>query len=144
MMPVSGDHSAATALEKVDIGRFHADAVRFRPGLERHQLVRFRIVGGDDELAATCEGNVVLRTEFVEAVAAFHAQARLQRSGRIVNAGVDHAAVVRAGGASDLGRAFEQADAGAALGQEQGGGEAGDTSADDCDIDFSHPCRSII
>ena len=56
----------------------------------------------------------VRRAELVHQLAAFDAQPRLQRAGRIVDAGVDHAAVVRAGVHARARMPLEHADRSAA------------------------------
>jgi hypothetical protein len=71
----------------------------------------------DDELAASRVRDVVCGAEGVEQVAPLDAEPRLQRAGWIVEAGVDDAAVVRAGGPADFAVAFEQADRRAGTGE---------------------------
>src|SRR5262249_46165814 len=51
---------------------------------------------GDDQLAAALVWNPAAGAVLVELARAFDAEPRLQRSGLVVDAGVDHAAVVRA------------------------------------------------
>ena len=75
--------------------------------LERRHLRR---VGGDDQLAGPRVRNVVLRAERVQPIAPLDAQPRLQRSGRIVDAGVNDAAVVGARLHPRAGMALEEAD----------------------------------
>src|SRR6185369_8363100 len=89
-----------------------------------------RSVVPDDQLAAFAMRHAVLRAELVEAPAAVHAQARLERAGRVVHAGVDDAAVVRAGVLAWPRVPLEQHDRAAALRDRARGGEAGDAGAD--------------
>src|SRR5437667_7688856 len=52
------------------------------------------LVDGDDDLAALLVRDAVLVAVRVELTAALHAEARLQRARRVVDAGVDDTAVV--------------------------------------------------
>ena len=96
-------------------------------------------VKGDDQLAEARVRDAVARAEFVQEPAAFDAQTRLQRPRRIVEAGVDHAAVVRARFEAGARMPLEDAHRSPALGNRERRGEAGDAGADDRDIDPFHP-----
>src|SRR6202035_438678 len=84
--------------------QFHAVGARRRgdPG----QLGK-PALGGDDELAAAPMGDAVLATEVVQALTTRDAQACLERAVRIVDAGVDHLAVARAGAGAEVRGRFE-------------------------------------
>jgi hypothetical protein len=59
------------------------------------QRREFTVLCGHDELAALVVGDVVAIEEFVHQAPAFHAEARLQRARRVMQAGVDHLGVAR-------------------------------------------------
>ena len=71
-------------------------AVRPGVGLELREDRDLRLGSGDDELAGPGVGDAVLRAIGVERPLSLHAQASLQRAGRIVDAGVNHLRVARA------------------------------------------------
>ena len=67
------------------------------PALEKRlELRHLRGAGRDDQFSAAPVRHAVARAELVQPIAPLHAQPRLERSLRIVDARVDHAAVVRA------------------------------------------------
>src|SRR5438067_3781018 len=131
------------AANEVAIDHLHAfDAVRRgarAESLERRNLGR---VGRDDQLAEARMRHVVLRTELVQAASAFYTQLRLERAGRIVEAGVDDAAVVRARLETRTRMAFEQADRQSALRDRERRREAGHAGADDGRVDPFHQADS--
>src|SRR5262249_56311663 len=73
------------------------DAVFGASPLQRFELVNLALVVRDDELAGAHVRNAVLRAELVQVVTAFDAEARLERARRMIQTGVNDAAVVRAG-----------------------------------------------
>ena len=77
--------------------------------LELLQAAELGGVGGDDQLAAALVGDVALLAVLVQLARALHAQARLQRAGRVVDAGVDHPGVVAGLVLADLLLALEHA-----------------------------------
>ena len=80
--------------------------------------------------------HVVAGAELVHQPLALDAQLRLQRAGRIVDPGVDHAAVVRARVEAGLAcRSSRQTDWPPG-GELRGAGEADDPRADDDDVDL--------
>src|SRR5204863_8143941 len=95
-------------------------------------------VGGDDEFSASFAGDVVARAELVEQPAAFDAQPRLQRAGRVVQPCVNHAAVVRARLDSRARMPFEHTDRAAQLRARERGGESRHARADYGDVDALH------
>src|SRR5207245_4060762 len=69
-------------------------AVGGSPALELLQPQKLAGVGGDDQLAATLGRDAALVAVVVQLPGALHAQPRLQRAGRVVDALVDDAGVV--------------------------------------------------
>ena len=70
----------------------------------RQQLLECRAVArrrGHNELAAAGVGHVVLRAKGIEPLRALDGQPRFQRSGRVVDAGMDHFAIARTGAGAD-------------------------------------------
>jgi hypothetical protein len=97
-----------------------AASIRRRPGtplaLPRRSSSSRRVelggVGRDDHLAAALVGDAALLAVVVHLACALHAQARLERAGRVVDARVDHARVVAGLMRADLGsRSSTQTDA---------------------------------
>src|SRR6185295_1967472 len=86
---------------------------------------------GDDELSTAIAGDVVGGAERVQPRRAFDAQRCLQRGCRIVDAGVDDAAVVGARLHAQARLTLDDADAPSACRELTGGGEPGDAAADD-------------
>src|ERR1700726_2348471 len=76
-------------------------AVGARRGGDPRQLGKLGLGGGDDELAAAPLGDAALATEVVQALTARDAQACLERAARIIDAGMDHLAVARAGAGAE-------------------------------------------
>ncbi len=134
-----GAHVRFLRLDEVGIDELHWDAVGVRLLPQRFEIRHFVIVGGDDQLSATRVRNAMLRTEVVEAIAPLDTQARLERAGRVVKAGVDHARVVRARGAAGSRIALEQAHRRAGLGKRQGRREPRHAAADHRHVDLDHP-----
>ena len=86
------------------------DAVGHTLGVQRVQRLQLRIIVRDDQLPAARVRDAVARAEVVQQAASFDAQPCLERSGRVVDAGVNDAAVVRARVLPGPGMAFEHAD----------------------------------
>ena len=82
-------------------------AIEGRLGLQRVQAGQLLRRGRDDQLAAAPVRDMALLAMCIEQLLAAHAQARLQRSGRVVQAGVDDLAVARAHPGADRVRAFQ-------------------------------------
>jgi hypothetical protein len=78
----------------------------------RAQAADLLLVRGDDELAANFMRDAMLLAERHYAADALDGEARLERTGFVVEPGVEHAAVVRALMLADLRFLFEQLDAG--------------------------------
>ena len=88
--------------------------------------------------------HAVTRAELVHQIAAFDAQPGLQRAGRIVDAGMDDAAVMRAGVHARAGVPLEDTHRRAGRGNRARGGEAGHTGADHGDINLGHVRNPVI
>ena len=102
--------------------------------LERFERRHFVGVGREDQLADPRVRDVVLGAERVETVASFDAELRLEGARRIVDPGMDDAAVVGAGFHPRPGMALEDAHAAAPGAELRGDREPDDTSADHGDI----------
>ncbi|MNE35350.1 hypothetical protein D3C80_1291040 [compost metagenome] len=70
------------------------DAVGFGAVPQRAHALHFQVVGGYQQLAALVVGNAVLVTEGLGGLVAFQAETRLQAARRVIDAGVDDAAVM--------------------------------------------------
>jgi len=94
------------------------------------------LVGRDDHLADRLVRDAVLGAEVAQAAHARDAQARPQRAGRVVDAGVHDAAVVPRLVAGDVGPLLEQQQPEARVAREQGvgGGQADDAATHDGDV----------
>ncbi len=89
--------------------------------------------GRHHQLAAFFKGNRVFQAEALHGGATSDAVARLERASAVVNAGVDHSAVVAGlvGGDAVFFLDNQQALAGKAAGIFEGGGEPDDAGSDD-------------
>ena len=87
------------------------DAVRRRTFLEAREAAQLRFVERHHELAAVLERDVMLGREFLDGGLALAAESRLQRARRVVEAGMELAAVVPALMGRELGFAFPDHDA---------------------------------
>jgi hypothetical protein len=105
-----------------------------RDGIELGDL---GFAGGDDQLAAASMGNRAFGAVGVKLLAAGNAKPRLERSGRIVDAGVDHLAVARADAGAERRFGFEDQHLATQGGEPARRGEADDAGADHRAIDFS-------
>jgi hypothetical protein len=70
-------------------------AIGFGACGQRIERCQFAVLRGHDELAALVVGDMVAVEKLVQQAPAFHAEARLQRARRVVQAGVDHLGVAR-------------------------------------------------
>src|SRR5438128_1835022 len=91
MIPVEGTWRASTPLTCGSRSRISSGPIR------RHH-----------QLSAVAKGHVVFLAKFVSEPVALDAQPRLERILRIVDAGVVHAAVARAGGHAELRKLLDQ------------------------------------
>src|SRR5260370_8465800 len=114
------------------------DSVVFPSLFQRDEFRRLMRVGCDYQLSGVPMRDVVFGAEFVGEAIAFQAVARLERVFRIVDAGVDHAAVARAGSHPELGKLFDEEDILPALRHGASDSAPDDTSADDKNIRLVH------
>ena len=121
------------------------DAVRLAPGAAAFERADLGRSCADDQLAAAPVRDAVRRAELVEQPRAVDAVPRLQRASRIVDAGVNHLAVVRARAHAGARLALEHTDAVAAPGDGQRRGQADHACADHRGINlFPCGCRVRI
>ena len=95
-------------LQRLGLGLGQQAQVRHTVGggalLNGAQFIDLGGAGGHDQLAAALVADAALRAVVVQHLPALHAQPRLQRTLRVVNAGVNHFAVAGAGaGAKGVG-----------------------------------------
>jgi hypothetical protein len=83
------------------------DAIGQTPLIQCLQPGKLGWVSRDDHLPAPFGGNAFLLTVGIYLARALHAEARLERAGRIVDAGMDDAAVVRGLVLADRGLLFQ-------------------------------------
>ena len=117
-MPVSGECSPATPRAWGSIASMPAASIRRRPGtpfaFPRRSSSSSRPSSEVSVATITFPqrslGDAPLRAVLIQLARALHAQARLERAGHVVDAGVDHARVVAGLMRADLGLALEHAD----------------------------------
>src|SRR5437773_471058 len=114
------------------------NAVSRTAELERLEIGDVMLVAGDDELAAARVRNAVPSAELVQQVAALDAEPRLERAGRIVDAGMNHTAVVCARVQTSARMSFDDARGIALGGDSPGRGKAGHAGSDNRYIDAFH------
>src|SRR5687767_12057897 len=84
--------------DEISVDEFEVfDAVRDAACVKGFELAGVRVPIRDDELPASRVGHIVCTAEFVQQALTLDAQSRFQRSGWIVDASVQNAAVVGAG-----------------------------------------------
>jgi hypothetical protein len=108
--------------------------VRLRSALELVEPGEVGVAHGHHELPAALHGDPALRAVRVERGGALHAQPRLQRPGRVVEAGVDHAAVVAGLVRAEPVLPLEHDDPPSAQRELPGGGQPDDPPARDRDV----------
>jgi hypothetical protein len=114
------------------------DAVGAGTGGDGFEFVDLGRAGGDDQLAAAPVGNPAFGAVGIQLAPAGDAKPRLERAGRVVDAGVDHFAVARADAGAEGRFGFEDNHLAAPVGKLPCHGEADDTGADHHAIDFFH------
>src|SRR5438552_4145332 len=119
------------------------DAVGDAGGAQRLERGKLALVMRDDELPASPMRHAVRGAELVHQTRALDAMPRLERSGWIVNACVNHLAVVCAGGQAGPRLFFEDADAVTAARHGQRRGESNHAASDDGGIDLFHVTCSL-
>src|SRR5581483_6842000 len=130
------DLAQLVALDPAQAG----DAVRGRAPLELAQAVELRRVERDDELAARLQRDRALLAVGAEQLHAAPAERRLQRPRRVVDAGVDDAAVAARLVARDRVLLLEDSDGRvrAQLAQPPRDGQPDDPGPDDADPHRAH------
>jgi hypothetical protein len=86
------------------------DAIGMRLAADPLQLLELRVLGGDDQLAAAAVRHAALGAVGVQALAPRDAGARLERALRVIDAGMDHLGVARAGMRADRVLGFDDHD----------------------------------
>ena len=117
------------------------DAVGVAARLQRLELLPLAFVVRDDELSRFPVGHALARAELVQQAAPFDAEPRLQRARRIVHAGMDDAAVVRARVHPRTRMPLEHAYRLSALGDGARRRESGHTRADHRNVNSLHRPR---
>ena len=111
-------------------------------GLQRHEGWTIRFAVAATMIFPLRRGEPVRGAESVHQAAAFHAQTRLERAGRIVDSRVDDAAVVGARVEARTRMSFDHADGKTTACDGGGGGESGDSGADHGHVDLLQSQRS--
>jgi hypothetical protein len=93
---------------------------------------------GDDQLSASLVWHVMLGAKGIKEPPAFRAEPRLERLGRVVNPGMDDAAVVSARVQAGAGVALEYTDGQVALRHRARDRQPADAASDDGHIDGFH------
>ena len=144
-MPVAGECSAATPSACGSISRSPSavEAAQARHAVLACRATRARRgpgspsrSSGDDHLAAALDRHVVALAERVQVAGALDAEPRLQRAGRVVDAGVDDARVVAGLVRADALLALDDVHAQVGVAQQRlaGDGEPEDPGADDDEV----------
>jgi hypothetical protein len=116
------------------------DAVSRATRVKRFDLRDLVRLAGDDQLPDASVRHLVPGAERVHRQPSLDAQPGLQRAGRIVDACVDHAAVVRAAVESGPWMPLEHAGGEAPLCDSARRRQTGDTAADHRDVNRFHLC----
>jgi hypothetical protein len=140
---VCGDVRLARADERAVDHAQTFDAVGFAACLQRFESAHLLFVVSDDQLPAAVVRHAIPLAELIEQSRPLHAVARLQRSGRVVDAGVHDLTVVCARAHPGARVPFE--DAGRTTGFRHGQRccQADDTAADDRRIDGFHALSAV-
>src|SRR5260370_3719629 len=86
------------------------DAIVVAAPLQCREFQHLMSICGHYQLSAVTKGNFVLRAEFIRKAIAFYAKPCLQGALRVINAGVLHSAVARAGSHTQLGKLLDEKD----------------------------------
>ncbi|MCY1435616.1 hypothetical protein D9M71_517170 [compost metagenome] len=116
------------------------DAVGFGTVPQRAHALHFQIVRGHQQLATLVVTDAVLVAEGLGGLVAFQAETRFQAARRVIDAGVDHAAVVAGLVLGRAGLFLQQEDfrVRVNLGQLHGRGHAHNAATDDDEVVHSH------
>lgn len=98
------------------------------------KLISLSLIGGYYQLAQPAVADAVFLAKLVEGLVSGQAQPGLERALRVVDAGVDDAAVAAAYFLAELGVLFQYENISSPTGQPGGDGQADDTGADDGNI----------
>ena len=132
-------HRRLTRVDEAGVDELQPfDAVRRAAPRERLELIVLAGVMRNNQLAAFHVGNGMLRAELVQQAPTLDAQPRFQRTGGIVEAGVNHAAVVRARFEARPSVPLDQAHGVSTHRDGASGGEPGHAGADDGDVNVLH------
>src|SRR5713226_7137133 len=96
---------------------------------------------GHDQFSAVAKRNFVLRAKLISEAVALNAQARLQRILWVVDTGVIHAAVARAGSHPELGKLLDEEYVLPALRNGVGDGAADHPAANNQNVGLVHEFR---
>ncbi|MNO89095.1 hypothetical protein D3C76_805670 [compost metagenome] len=121
------------ALEFSGVEALDFQAIELRTLVQRLHALHFHGVGGDQQFAADVECDAVFGAEILGGLGAALAQLGLEAAGGVVDARVNHAAVVAGLVAAEAVFLLkdQQRSARALLKQRQGGGQSDDAAADD-------------
>jgi hypothetical protein len=137
---VEGSQSARMRLDLSEALGAHrddsVDGVGLPSPLKFRECRQLVILSGDDELAANPQRNPVRAAEFAQQGASLDTEARLQRPGRIVDAGVDDTAVMARLVSGHAVLLLDDGDLAVGMNPAHSlrGGKADDSSADDRDV----------
>lgn len=134
--PAQADDIRLALAQFIGIEAFDLHAIELGAGVQRLHALHLQWRGGHQQLAADLELDPVLGAELLGGLGAALAQVGLEAARCVVDAGMDHAAVVP-GLVFGQGAFFFQDDqggAGLALEQFHRGGQADDAAADDAKI----------
>ena len=131
-------HMWLTLPDELRADHLEARAVRRATSAQVLERRDFVFVGGYEQLSTAGMWNAVKFAEPEEPLSTFDAEPCLERPRWIVDAGMNHAAVVRAHPAPDARVALEHADACSAFGKSQRARQTDDAASDYSKFDFSH------
>ena len=152
-MPVCGEcgpDAGGVGLELGELRGAQAAQAGHRVGaaaaLELVQARELALVQGDDDLAAALDGDAALLAVVVQARGALDAQARLQRAGLVVDAGVDDPGVVAGLARAHLAGRVDHGHAQPGTSREQlaRAGQADDARPDDGEVVALHAGRVVV
>ncbi len=140
-------HSHQRRLQRAQLGAVEPGQIvdRILRGLRTqfHQQRDLFFPRGHQQLAQASVRDPVLFAVLVQRLPSQHTQPRLPRSGRIIDPGVNHLRVARAGVAADAGFFLEHHDFPARAGQGPRHGQPHHARANYCNIDLIHRGKPI-
>ncbi len=120
------------------------DAVALSILFQRDQRGFFVRVSGNDQFAGVPERNVVPGAKLIHQAVALDAEALLQGIFRVVDAGMNHTAVARAGGHAELRILLDEENVIGVLGDGVGDGATDYAAADDENVGLVHRSEEKI